>query len=478
LKQSKIWLYLALLLPSAAVLFLHAYNGAYTRFISDDYCSAWFSEQLGILRFIWYWYITWGGRYSAIASDTVLVWTRTGGVGVITPLALLVWGFAIAGVIFGIQPASRDFKLKLRDSVCFGAVLLFVMLLLTPTIPQSLYWWNGFRTHTLPLIVFTIYLAIYQWFRVQEPNKRTMLTAIIFGFLLSLVNDGFSETFTLTQIVFLAAWIVWLLLSKKLDARHPGFAYLAAGLAGALVSMVIILLAPGNEQRQSFYKPSLDILAILQISFSGYFSLLKYFFIPPERIVGLAGAFVGFVWFGKQFQPEQTPKNWEPSAILATGFLLAFACFPPVAFGTGDLPPDRTQIIPVFFLILSIISAAFLLGNRWAGLSSSSETQQKSYWLLIIAVVLIAIAAGFNGKSVLDENAVYVKYAHIWDQNERKIFDAVKSGQKTVIIYSSGNWAGLNEPGDNPKFYVNYCMSKYYNINILGDEAEIQPAAP
>ena len=236
LKQSKAWLYSALLIPSTLVLSLHAYNAAYTRFISDDYCSAYLAERLGLLRYIWYWYINWGGRYSAIASDSILVWTGTGRVGlVIITLGLLLWGGAIAALIFGLQPKSRQLKPKLRDSICAGIVLLFVLLLLTPNVPQSLYWWNGFRTHTLPLIGFTVYLAIYEWVSSLEPNKSIALAAISLGFLGSVFNAGFSETLALTQIMFFILWIAWLFLTKKLDIRRPGFIYLAAGLAGALL---------------------------------------------------------------------------------------------------------------------------------------------------------------------------------------------------------------------------------------------------
>jgi len=30
------------------------------------------------------------------------------------------------------------------------------------------------------------------------------------------------------------------------------------------------------------------------------------------------------------------------------------------------------------------------------------------------------------------------------------------------------NWAALNEPNDNPKFWVNQCLSDYYGIDVFG----------
>jgi hypothetical protein len=480
MQKWKTWLYLALATPPAIVLCLHAYNGSYTRFISDDYCAAYFSERLGMLRNIWFWYTTLQGHYAGFASDYVLVLTGTKWVGVIPALALLVWGTALIAALFGIQPKSQDVKSRLWNSVCFGIVVLFVVLLFTPSITQSLYWWKGFATHTLPLMGFTIYLAIYQWLRTRQPNKRITIIAVTTGFGLAFIDGGFSETFTAIQIVFLVLWMAWLFARKELDFRQPGACSLAAGLAGALVALVIVVASPGNAVRQSYFPPTPGILTILQISFSGYSALLKNIFATPEKIFGLVGVFIGFIWFGKQIPPERTVKRWEPFVILLNGFsILPFICFAPAAFGLSDIAPERAQIIPVFFLILSTVIAGFLLGNQRPGSAlPSSGIAHENLGLLAIAVVLIMLSAGINGKGVFDSSKIYIKYAQAWDQNEQKIFDAVKSGQQTVIIHSVRNWTGLNDPGDNPKFFINYCMSKYYKINILADNTGMQPPEP
>jgi hypothetical protein len=479
-KQWKTWLYAGLSLPSIFVLALHGYNGAYTRLISDDYCSLYFGQRLGFLKDIWYWYTTSQGRYSLFAMDTVLVWIGTGSIGAVTTLTLIIWSSAIIGVLFGVQPKTRELKFKLRDSVCFGNVLLFVMLLLTPNIPQSLYWWNGLATHTLPLIGFTIYLAIYQWGRVQKADKRNVGIAAIVGLFLAIINGGFSEAFTAAQIALLVLWLTWLFLRKEMDIRQPGPAYLAGGLVGALVALIIAFVSPGNAVRQSLFPANHGILDILQISFSGYLALLKDIFTTPEKLMGLAGAFIGFVWLGKQIQPERISKGWEPLAIFITCFfLLTYACYTPAAFGMSDAPPERSLIIPVFFLILGTASAGFLWGNQHTRYSlPASGIARENLGLLAIAVVLIMVSAGMNGKHLYDSSTVYIKYAQAWDQNEQKILDAAKSGQQTVIIHSVRNWAGLNDPGDNPKFFVNYCMSKYYNINILADNTGMQSTEP
>ncbi len=437
-------------------------------------------KKLGFLRDIWYWYTTSQGRYSEFATDSVLVWTGTRGIGIIPASAIAIWALALIALIFGIQPKSRAFKSRLVDAICLGCVLLFVMLLLAPNIQQSLYWWSGLATHTLPVIVFTIYIAFYQWVRVQRQDLRIVVITSLAGFCIAILNGGFSETFTAAQIALLIFWLAWLFLRKELDFRHPGPAYLASGLAGALVALTIAIISPGNAARQSYFPSNSGILAILQISFSGYFALLRDIFITPEKIIGLLGALVASIWFGKQIQPERNIKNWEPAAVFVTGFIiLTYACFTPAAYGMSDAPPPRAQIIPILFLTFGALSAGFLWGQKlWSVSQLSAGTVRDNFGLLAIAVVLLMTAAGINGKHLYDSSAVYIKYARAWDQNEQKIYDAINTGQETVIIHSVRNWAGLNDPGDNPKFYVNYCMSKYYNINILADNTGMQEPEP
>jgi hypothetical protein len=50
---------------------------------------------------------------------------------------------------------------------------------------------------------------------------------------------------------------------------------------------------------------------------------------------------------------------------------------------------------------------------------------------------------------------------------DAQITRAKAAGEQQVIIPIMTNWAGLDNPNDNPKFWLNYCYSKYYGINVL-----------
>jgi len=474
LKQWKTWLYCGLLIPPTFILGLNAYIGAYTRLISDDYCSLYFAERLGFLRDIWFQYSNFQGRYSLFAMDTVLFWIGAHGLGFVTTGVLILWGSALILVLFGIQPKSREFKYKLRDASGFGLAFFAVGLLLAPNLPQSLYWWNGLATHTMPLIVFTIYLAIYPY--TQHLGSKSKLSIIIaaLAFIISFTAGGYSETFTVGQIILLLYWLAWLFFHKELDFHRLGTVYLAAGLVGALIALVIALISPGNAVRETQYESTKNLFAIAQISLYHYSAFLKEIFTTPEKALGIIGIFLGFSWLGQQIKVEKEIKKWEPAVIfVAIAILLTYACFAPAAYGMSDAPPLRAQIIPAFFILIGISITGYLWGSQ-----TQMAAGNENLGLFALTIVLLLISFSIHGKQLYDSSGKYIKYAQAWDENEQKIFSALKAGQEAVIIRSVRNWAGLNDPGDHLNFFVNYCMSKHYGINITADNTGMQAPEP
>src|ERR1044071_7402315 len=84
-------LILSLLIFPGIVLLLHGYLGSYTRLIADDFCSFHFSRRLGMLRYIWNQYLTWGGRYSVFAIDSLIHNIGLTGLHYFTVTVLVIW---------------------------------------------------------------------------------------------------------------------------------------------------------------------------------------------------------------------------------------------------------------------------------------------------------------------------------------------------------------------------------------------------
>ena len=66
---------------------------------------------------------------------------------------------------------------------------------------------------------------------------------------------------------------------------------------------------------------------------------------------------------------------------------------------------------------------------------------------------------------------MFMNYASAWEKFHAQLLGDKKAGLKDVEIsiqeMNDNNWSELNVLGDNPKFWVNQCVSKYYGINVL-----------
>lgn len=68
-KTNQFIITILILLPTSIALSLYGYIGMFNRLLGDSLCSFYYAKRLGLFRSIWYWRITWSGRYSAYAFD-------------------------------------------------------------------------------------------------------------------------------------------------------------------------------------------------------------------------------------------------------------------------------------------------------------------------------------------------------------------------------------------------------------------------
>jgi len=253
------FLYLALSVPTSIPLLLYGYLGSFTRYIADDYCSATYAQKLGRVQSILYWYRTWSGRYSAFGMDWLVLTGLSGryGISMIPPAVLMMWLVFASATIYlylkTIAPESKNFF----PAIVLAASSIYLILLLSPNVPQSFYWWNGMRSYTLPIVVFTAYAFFFQLIskqgstvynrkmpeiwgvgartrahtpnfgppsrRRQEDQKHlpSIRQSIVFGivaFFLLFASGGLSETFAVLQFVLL----VFLLFLKFVSLPRKG----------------------------------------------------------------------------------------------------------------------------------------------------------------------------------------------------------------------------------------------------------------
>ena len=459
----------ALLIPAGAVLGLHAYLGGHTRLIADDFCSAYYAQRLGLLRSIWYWYLNWSGRYTAFGADWLMENIGVYALWIMPPLVLLAWlVFTVLALYLALRHVLPEDAVKFSAGT-LGVVFLFVVLLLSPLVLQSVYWWNAMRSYSLPLALLTLYAVLLQVGLDRLKTRNDVNIGAIVSFLFLFANGGLGETYVVFQVMLLAVllFLEWLVHGSWTSAR---FRWLLAGWLGSLAALTVVALAPGNAIRQSLYPPQPDLWTLLQVNTQSYLDLLATIARTTEQLAGLLGAFLTAGWFGTQCTRTSTKSRLLFLALGVVALVLSFACLLPGVYATSEPSPPRTMIIPVFIFVAGLLGAGFMLGQQWIG------SYRAATILPAGAVLLVGYAAIVSGTTIYGTRQMYLDFAQRWDQADAQILQAKAHGDEAVNIPRMNVWTGPGgDPIDNPKYWVNQCYSLYYGITVLGPNPDLQP---
>ena len=463
------WRTLLLLIIAAApltTLALHGHLGYFSRYIADDFCSAGMAHRFGILRAVWYWYLNWTGRYSASALDAAF-----GLVGpIVTPfapaMALLIWFAALAHTAAALLP--RVGQLRIAWAAILAVTVLCVTLTLSPNVPQSLYWGQGMRSIIPPLILSTIHVDYVARIVAEQRSGARRGLMLIPGFLLTFVIGGFNETYAALQLGALIIACVIVMGLRAWSKRNQILDQLLAGAFGAAAAFVVVAISPGNAVRQAFYPAPPALLDMLKIAWGNLTLYLGDIMDTPERVLAISGAAALSAYIGLQIQSARH-KMLTVLLPLVVGFGFAFASFVPAAYGLSDSPPARTLLIPAHLLTLAMVLAGLAFGSFVAqrAVAGRPRSTAEAAFLLLAAALAITSATILDRRLVASR-PVYVGYAAHWDAVNTQILNAREQGEREIWIQPIPNWAGLNEPNDNPRFWVNVCLSDYYGIDVFG----------
>ena len=84
------------------------------------------------------------------------------------------------------------------------------------------------------------------------------------------------------------------------------------------------------------------------------------------------------------------------------------------------------------------------------------------------ATILLVWSAYLQSCELYYSRQTYIEYARKWDEVDTDIIRAKQAGEDVVLIPSMENWANLDRPTDNPKFWLTACYTQFYGIQVLG----------
>jgi hypothetical protein len=459
-----------MLIPPGIVVALYAHIGSFNRMLGDDYCTTYVAQRLGLLRSMWYWYRSWHGRFSANAADWLLSLAGSEAFPFYTLVFLVFW---LAFAVIAVKRALDDRGYKSFPplaALLLAVFLVFTTLSLTPDLSESLFWWNGVRSYLSPLVFIVLYFAAYSHIVSSSWTMLQNRIWLFFSFGLAFFMGGFSETFTPVLVLLFVVLIGAQWLAPNSSRKATSTLFLSAGFFGAVLSLLVMVLAPGNLIRRAFFPAPPDLFTILRIGVSSYLTFLSGILGSSASLTALLGTALGSIWLGMRATKHSgvaPAQGWRIFAVLAAGLLLAFACFPTAVYATSEPPPERTLIIPAFILVLCVLITGFIFGE-WLANRVSPRSFAWTFTSFAVTACSLMIFSAWNGIQRLDAMRVeHISFAQSWDQVDARIKEAKRSGLRQVNIPAMKNWAGLEYPTDNPRYWPNVCYSKYYDINVL-----------
>lgn len=457
-----------LLLPPSLVLLLYSYLGFFSRLMADDFCTFNDAQRFKMLRFIWHWYNNWGGRYSAIATDELLDEIGALGVRYAPLIVILIWTVISSWMCHQILQKTLLKRVHPLLGVALGTSIVFTAVSVSPGITKVLFWWNGMRTYIPPLISISFHIACLFWAIGRFQSKRLVFIASLVSFMIALFSGGYNETFTVVQFMGFTSVAGFYILTKRTRSDDGLFPLLTAATVGALLSLAIMVMSPGAARRQDiFISQPLDIPTIFEITIAGYFEYIASILRDPNRVTAVAALIFMALWAGGQSM-ERLPGKWQICLILTGGIVISFASLLPSAYGLGTMPALRTFTVPTFVLILSFGYGGLLLGKSISGDNDEKKSNRLAVALMLCAVFFSFLSSWLNFKTLYDQRGMYIEYASQWDDADAQIKKAKLEGAESVTIPATNNWARLDQPNQNPKYWATRCYSEFYGIQVYG----------
>jgi hypothetical protein len=322
------------------------------------------------------------------------------------------------------------------------------------------------RAYLIPILTFTIYLGLFFWYRRKLLNRKSVAVWSAASFSIIFACGGFSETLTPVLVAFFLVLLILGLLFREIQPMDQSFNFLLAGYLGALLALIVMVKAPGNSARQALYPQVESIPSIFSIALEGFIEYLREIMDTPEKISGVVGGIIGIAWAGVLDKRGGPTGLLKVFAFIVAGLVFAYLSFLPAAYGISAKPPNRTLIIPTTILIGFFLIAGYFGGKYLAG--RIIQRRLVHFVFLIAMTILLVGSATIKASELIKSRYSFIDFARKWDKVDADILRAKQAGDEIIYIPNMDNWAHLDRPTDNPKFWLTACYTKFYGIEIRG----------
>jgi hypothetical protein len=461
-----------------------AYLGTFTRLHADDFCIASSMANLGLWGGMVQLYNTWAGRFMYFFTSLLASVTGSGGSAVFPALVIGLWFLVLAWAMLPLLRRAAWPNPRLLSVAASGLILL-ITLSTIPNIFQAIYWRDGQINYSFPMIGVTFLsgLILRVWLAPTPILLRFCTgTALVLAFCLG----GFAEAFDVMQAGTWALVLLLVLLLAGQETRRRLLPVVGATLAGSLIALVIVVIAPGNQVRGALLGEKAGLVRVITFSLRNAAFILGKLFIwnPGWALLAILVPVIGGVWLAPpaisvpakpEGQPQGLPlrgQDWVRGVVLVPvcAFLIATAVCAPVVFMMNAYPEDRTILLPQTALVIGLVITSGLIGIGLRRLGWVPNPVERPFLNRILPggiLIVLALAAGLSLWQTAQQVPDLQKYVTQWDQRHAVLLEAHLQGQTDVTAYGLQNRSGIGDLRAEPDYWINACMAEYYGFSAL-----------
>ena len=452
-------------------LALYGYLGIFSRYGSDDYClSAFYLQESDFFTRIIQRYMNASSRYTNILFiglvDIIFGWYN---VAILPPL--MVASFVIGTYLLLkeiVQFTSLGWNRSL--TLLLASLMVYFSIMKAPDLYETLYWRAGMTSHFAPLVFLTFLGAfVMRQIRLVRDRNPSIWTPTL-CFMAVFLIGGFSEppVAMLVTVLILAILAVWIWSDASL--RRARFLILFWTLAGAILALAVLALAPANAIRLGTPPPGLIELILKTFQYPIEFIVDVFRSLPVPTL--LTFILPGVIFYVKYSSPNgvfSKPSQKRVGILLIVvsivSYLLIAASFAPSVYGQS-FPVPRARFTGVVIFTCALMMNGALIGILIANTVANTNSSSLLHRAAILFLMLLTLYPLRTASRMTAEIPVYRQRALAWDARDEKIRALAAGGERDLRIpFLSGEVT--QDLGDRTEFRLNRCASMIYGVDSI-----------
>jgi len=338
--------------------------------------------------------------------------------------------------------------------------LIYISLL--PNIAEQIYWFTGSIIYHLGLLITIIYFTfLIKLFRNELVISKAIHLIILS--LLLLMAAGFNEVLTLSLLLILFVLVILFYRNKWKSKNVIVIQFLLL-----LVFITVLVIAPGNILRESYYPNkhqffhSLTYSLAQTVRFSIKWILSPTLFIASILFIGLYDKKIKNITL---FKESFFLNKWASLLIL---FSTIFVCVFPPYWATGILGQHRTvNVAFFFFLIIWFVNLSVWLNSFSINMEGFKLLKQKRIFIVLFLFSIFFFGNGwysitdiFTGRAVNYKRQLDLRHQALFDFQMNKktelTLNPIKFKPKCLFVL---------EISEDPNYWTNQSYNVYFKLN-------------